>query len=777
MPEREYNTTSKMEIPFAISARTARLIGLENFANAEGAIVELVKNGYDADAEICVVVMDIQSSKSESKIFIIDNGCGMTYETIVKHWMTIGTDDKLFNAYTSSKNRVKSGAKGIGRFALNRLGKKAEMITFSNQYSDNGYIWNVDWSNFEKVDVLSNVKASLEEYPNSEIEGKFKDYGLDKLPIVSKLGLDFFRGTVLCISDLNDVWEEESLNSLLKNLELLIPEHVQSIFQLYLYNLSDITWSGKVNPAEYSDFDYKVFASYSGRDTIDVNVTRNELNISLLETKYKSVFSRKEMQIRPYCLEDFRQRAFETNITLNNQIDSTLLSEIGNFTFVFYFIKNTLKDDTDKDGNKKYPFNTIDSDSRRRWLTKFGGVRIFRDNFRVRPYGDNGNDWLDLGRRQAQSPAGAGQKIGGYRIRPNQIAGALYISRIDNPAFEDKSSREGLQENDAFTLLKNLLLQIISVFEKDRNYVMFNLSEQYKEEHPIEVKAHDIAKQALDQKGTATEDTKNLKILAESFMSLEAELRDKEAELAMIRGLASMGISVATFTHELRSVMLRLIPRNSLLRNILEKYLPASNFGGVRFNNPYKELDNMKAEDEKLYNWLLYSLHSIQRNKRDWASINMEDYFERFVKSWEPSLSTKNIKIHLSLTKMAGVCINAFEMDFDSIYNNFTTNSINAFLKSSVVSKSISINVKNDHGYMVVDFLDNGCGLSNEYKNNPEVIFNAFETSTVDNKNNKIGTGMGLFIAKGVVEKFQGSSISLIPVDSGFGIRTIIKIK
>ena len=83
----------------------------------------------------------------------------------------------------------------------------------------------------------------------------------------------------------------------------------------------------------------------------------------------------------------------------------------------------------------------------------------------------------------------------------------------------------------------------------------------------------------------------------------------------------------------------------------------------------------------------------------------------------------------------------------------------------------------NDHGYAVIDFIDNGIGLVNEYKDNPEIIFNAFETSTVDNKNNKIGTGMGLFIAKGVINKYPDSTISLLPVETGFGIRTILKIK
>ena len=767
-----------MEVPFSISARTAKLIGMENFANAEGAIVELVKNAYDADADACVVVVDIRESKQNSRIFIIDNGIGMTRDVILRHWMTIGTDDKLVNARTSSKQRVKSGAKGIGRFALNRLGSKATMITRSRDGEQTAYKWQVDWTEFDKAEVLSDIKASIEESTPDEAKDIFEIWGLNDIPISDKLHLSDFRGTVLCISDLRDTWAEEGLDNLLKNLEMLIPEHMKSLFSIYLYSMRDWTWSGKVNPAEYADYDYKVTADFDGENGINIVVERKELNVSLLETKYSSVFNRKAMQKAPYRLEDFRQGAISRTLKVNEAVNPETLKNVGSFSFTFFFIKNTISDDRERNGGKKYPYNQIDSASRRAWLDKFGGVRIFRDDFRVRPYGENGNDWLDLGRRQAKSPGGAGQKLGGYKIRPNQISGVVSISRLANKAFEDKSSREGIQENDEFQVFKNLLLQVISVFEEDRNYIMFNLSEQYKEEHPNTQKAQDIAKAVLsDRSESQSEDSQRLKTLAEGYHSLEEELDAKEAELAMIRGLASMGISVATYTHELKSVMLRLLPRNSLLRDILLKYLPEESFSGMRFGNPYKELDTMKGEDEKLYNWLLYSLHSIQRSKRDWKDIKLAEYFKNFKKAWEPSLSKKNIRIELALSGMEEAKVSAFEMDLDSVYNNFVSNSINAFLRSSETEKIIRMNVYNDHGYAVADFYDNGCGLAAEYRDNPEVIFNAFETSIVDNKNNKIGTGMGLFIAKGVIDKFEDSSIAVLPVKEGFGIRTILKLK
>lgn len=106
------------QIPFTVSARTAKLIGQENFSNAEGAIIELVKNTYDADSQYCFILFE-NIGTLNATIYIIDFGCGMNDTTIQNCWMTIGTDDKLFNI-KSDNGRIKTGAKGIGRFALNR---------------------------------------------------------------------------------------------------------------------------------------------------------------------------------------------------------------------------------------------------------------------------------------------------------------------------------------------------------------------------------------------------------------------------------------------------------------------------------------------------------------------------------------------------------------------------------------------------------------------------------------------------------------------------------
>ena len=164
------------KIPFKVSARAGKLLGRENFSNPEGAIIELVKNSYDADAKNCFVFFDVPTEKikdsdgkefeiplkEKSILYIIDNGEGMTDKVIKEHWMQIGTGNKEKD-YISDDKRTKTGAKGIGRFALDRLGFETEMWTLSKQAKNNiGSFWKMDWNQFDESDKsISQIEAEL----------------------------------------------------------------------------------------------------------------------------------------------------------------------------------------------------------------------------------------------------------------------------------------------------------------------------------------------------------------------------------------------------------------------------------------------------------------------------------------------------------------------------------------------------------------------------------------------------------------------------------------
>ena len=217
-----------MKIPFTASARTAMLIGMENFSNPEGAIIELVKNTYDADSPCCYMLFDGNDGQL-TEIYIIDYGCGMDISTIQDCWMQIGTDDKQRNVETGN-GRIKSGAKGIGRFALNRLGSMATMLTRKD--GQDAFIWNVNWNDFNAPDKkINEVMADLDVVELEEIQRS-----LSRLAIRFNVSLpEFSLGTILKISNLADKWDEEAIKHLFSSLQDLVPPFNIPAFQLYLY--------------------------------------------------------------------------------------------------------------------------------------------------------------------------------------------------------------------------------------------------------------------------------------------------------------------------------------------------------------------------------------------------------------------------------------------------------------------------------------------------------------------------------------------------------------
>ena len=199
------------QVGFQVSAKTARLIGRENIADVDGALIELIKNSYDADAT-CVYVdffmpfpdipdrvaigafseyltenelLFVQSCYEEEKgqwrrksnlpdsdqdrlrkilfsynrIIVADNGSGMGLDIVKDAWMYIGTSNKEHDSM-SEKGRIKTGAKGIGRFALDKLSVQSLMYT-KDRTAPEVLGWNMDWNQFEKAELIGDVKAEL----------------------------------------------------------------------------------------------------------------------------------------------------------------------------------------------------------------------------------------------------------------------------------------------------------------------------------------------------------------------------------------------------------------------------------------------------------------------------------------------------------------------------------------------------------------------------------------------------------------------------------------
>lgn len=763
-----------MKIPFSVSARTAMLIGSENFSNPEGAIVELVKNAYDADSQYCYILFG-EDEPSGHSLYILDWGTGMSAEIIGTCWMRIGTDDKLYNATTES-GRVKSGAKGIGRFALNRLGKKAEMLTFTKD--GRGYDWKVNWCDFDKPGTsVSEITAEIGDITLQE--GREFLLNLERAFGVSFP--EFSTGTLLRVTELNDEWSEAKLDHLFLSLQDLVPPFNIPVFEIFQYVQGNDGY-GRIEIADYDDFDYSVSASFDGNNTLSVKVQRNELDVERLRNDYIGLFQRDDMRYFPYRLSEFEAGGYEFQIPLTKlKVDNPLRldnhkGDLGAFRFNFYFVKSTKSDARGESDEAKYPYRLFSPSSRREWLKRNVGVKVYRDKFRVRPYGENGDDWLHLGDRYSANPIGAGQRKGGYHIRQNQIVGAVEISRLDNIHLQDKSGREGLQENVIVELFKDVLLAIIGLMETDRNTVMFNLSQLYETQHP-----KGTAKAEADaaiKSGRVNEDSFN-KICA-GYIVLKQEAEERENEIRLLRNLASTGLVITSFAHELKNIAILSDSRSEDLRCAVENIMSeeeVANLGLNEYDNPYSLIRDLRDQDQNIRSWLNFSINSINKDKRTRKVFGMDEYFEHFESTWHTVLDELNIE--LSITGFTPeMRVRAFIIDIDTIFNNLLSNAIYAIKESKKTeNRLISIRGFVEEGNIVVLFEDSGIGLAEEYRAHPNDIFNAFESSKYDKDGNKIGTGLGLYITKATLSEYRGSSITVIaPRSEGFGLKLKMKM-
>ncbi|EKE28354.1 MAG: putative histidine kinase [uncultured bacterium (gcode 4)] len=345
------------EIPFIVSARTAKLIWQENFSNANWAIVELVKNSYDADARNVFVLFHMGS------LYIVDNWDWMNRNIIENNWMKIWTDNKLLKFETNWK-RIKSWAKWIGRFALDRLWVISEMYTVYKETSESLY-WKVNWSDFETNESISKVSAEIDDELQDFHINKFLVDNFSDLPdFLTKItDIDFSWWTIIKITNLRDRWLSNDINNLFDSLEILTPPTQSIWFSISLYSDLENTKNWKINTANYDEYDYKVFASYLWNEKLEIELEfiRHELDTEKLERNFSEVFSIWKMWKFPYDLETIKKGYHKSKISLldlwYNEVDQKLLKNIWKFNFEFFFIKNTF----DEYNITKFPYLDINT--------------------------------------------------------------------------------------------------------------------------------------------------------------------------------------------------------------------------------------------------------------------------------------------------------------------------------------------------------------------------------------------------------------------------------
>ncbi|MCG7323843.1 ATP-binding protein [Achromobacter sp. ACRQX] len=447
---------------------------------------------------------------------------------------------------------------------------------------------------------------------------------------------------------------------------------------------------------------------------------------------------------------------------------------IGPFSFVLYFLKRQKSDGVDSD---VYLHRSFDSETRRRWLDNNSGIRVFRDNFRVRPYGEVGKaawDWLGLGRRQAEDPSAP--RSGRWRVTPANISGVVTISRIENPLLADKSSREGIQENDAFALFRQIIINIIKEFEEDRAAIyreLYHYSQEKKElpndrdlAPKEEQQAEKIAQKIFEQfkkrpdAGKTESDTLALALLKEKARSREIDdrLEDMKKENSLLRVFASSGVTIASFTHELDGLNFKLGGRFDLLTNIFKEYLEKDEEARKRvlpFQDPFEKIVALRKDDERVKNWIKYSLRTIRKDKRKRTKISVPDYLRNLREEWSGTLIERQVHVNVDAPDET-MSLRAYEIDLDCIFNNLIINSLDAFKRTGFdAEREILISANRVGPKLLLTYRDSGPGLSPSIRD-PYDIFKPTFTTKVNSQGEEVGTGLGMWLVSKTVDEYGG---------------------
>lgn len=837
-----------MKVNFEVSAKAARLIGRENIADVDGALSELIKNAYDADATCVYVDFQIPFPEvptqvslerfaavltedhlkevlsyyhmaegrlqrkdelpegdkaklqsilfSYNRIVVADNGEGMPIKTVCSSWMQIATSNKE-TQIESKKGRVKTGAKGIGRFALDKLSTRSVMYT---RAQDCKVIrWEVDWDQFTNAQLLRDVQAEIQEQaaPLQEI---LLDV-LDKDALREIAEFSWETGTVFVLSPLREAWNTRLFEKVNTNLKSINPLGSADQFTVIVRNRLLPEYSYRTEPVAIAkeDYDYRLDVSYDGQETLKIKIIRNEFDIRKKNATFSAVGKEEKFPLRefweraafaqaPYRKVDWDGGAQELELLVDSFIpaeDKDNIRAVGPFSAELYFVKN---------GKSDFAFiKDVPTRRRRELLKRFSGVKLYRDNFKVRPYGDVGGmfDWLELDERANRSPAGVSHLTGVWHVRSYQFLGLVKIGREKNPALYDMANREGLTQNESYYYFVRMLQEAIGRFEYDRQYIyreydrwktqcvenMATVAEKVAEDvrkHGVNVgngKAeglpHGGRKQQEQDGGPDSVDGKQFSE-RDYREAVEGLLLEKERDLKAkqtLEALSAAGVILNTFFHEFSGVSTELHTRGTQMRARIDYLLNGQPYQGLDFLDPYKKLDEYERIDLMLGAWLKVVMQAIEKNHLVIEDIYLYNEANKIVAIWKQLLLSKRINLRIFPEKRPdSFCmLRMAVVDLYVIINNFVLNSVWFLEREAQNSRDIRIELIENEQVILMRMENNGPQLDEKFRDQPMRIFDIGETAKPG------GTGLGLFLMREVVERTDGQ-IRPIEKTDGFGI-------
>ncbi|WP_457746957.1 ATP-binding protein [Sulfurimonas sp.] len=722
------NELSKFDednVRFSVDAGIIDRLGKELVARHETAVSELVKNAYDADATKVTITFK-ESYIVGGILEIKDNGLGMTREQLINGFMRLSSSDKLHFPRSPRYDRKRAGKKGIGRFSAQRLGKKLTIITQTLEL-DKALRLVIYWDHFHGDKELSFITNQIEYIKKTKDEG-----------------------TTLIIEELRDSWSGAQIKRVYR--------YASETIQPFPISKTKKDSKAPNDPG----FKLKCVEVYEGKKYTIADEETIFFEHALAEIK-GYVDNNGYMYL---SLKSSKLGYKEEKILLNPDVPYETLKNVH--IKAHYFLYNS------KDTNfiPKYSETII-----RETAKKQGGIRLYRNGFRVLPYGEPDDDWLGLDasvRKRSLLPGHGNINFIGFMEVNNEV----------EEQFEELSNREGLIENKALEELEDFGYKILTdsarrIAEVRGRKVSAGQKDWKKEPEEVITEAVDELKEILEEVSSGDEkdidnDTllklEKLEAITESIEIAQKQQKERQVdfikEMNLLRILAALGLTIGEFIHEIKQYQ-------SALKYDIES---------IETNNSLEEIRKLnrrvQTNLEGLSTYVSYFDEAFSENvQRELKPIELRTVVYA-LKSTIDADSTKR-QIEFIEPKFNGYNLYTCAMhksEWASILFNFYTNSRKAINRVKVKGK-IFIECGKKHNNVYLEFSDNGDGIQLEKR---DKIFNAFYTTSipvgkiVKNHEEMTGTGLGLKIVRDIITSYGGKIFVKEPIK---GYSTTIRVE
>ena len=722
------------QLPLRPYARLLTMLGDQLIRNERVALVELLKNAYDADASWVKVTFENfdheYRSASNSKIIIEDDGVGMDEDTIRNHWANPATPVKLQTKQggtRTKRGRIIQGEKGIGRFALLKLGRHIQITTKTATAPEERIVtldvssYGTDFLDGERPLYLDDLRIDLRRVSPATtiVRGPLK-LGARKLTRRP-------HGTRIEISHLTSTWNPRKVEAAYEDMARL-----QSIFALGPQDKK----RKETDPFEvevYRDGRHEAFGA-EHRQALETlletkPVFRIQGGFNDADNSFTFSLGRKQQRLKLTDPELVGLAVFKEAFGKKGEELQGRNISCGPFGFSF-FVFDFGQDVTGK--------HQMDKDDRE--LVRDHRIYLYRDGIRVYPYGDPDDDWLQIDMRRGTVRAAE-------FLSNDQVTGYVTISQKDNPDLRDKTSREGLVDTGHATDDFRSLLQIFLAWVRAKPYQHYRQGLKLK--HDLQVFKQQRVQGALDELlGQADQ----LPLpLQETLRGAERDYRAERRYLVQraetTESLAGVGLSVESATHDLHLAM------HTAMRTIDTLWAAANRGGELDPEHVARELQGVRGAMAFIEDQLRDLQQLFKSTKQKRKDIRVIDVLQKVARLFKGM--TDRAKIHVDIQPMSDspLVVKTTDAVLLQLFLNLFDNAV-YWLDSHVGNKHRRIEILLDSDNQRLIFADNGPGIGDDDVN---YIFEPFYSGKGEE-----GRGLGLYIARQLLER-QDFTIDVAP--------------